>query len=649
MLQNNPLLAQLKQQMREALPTKEGIVRATTKSFGFLDVGDKESIFITPPNMKKVLHGDRITAVISQVDDKFQAEPQHLHETAVSTFVGRIRRQKNKLWVQPEHPLMRDALKAQPVAELSDASLQEGDWVIASLTKHALVEGAFLASITTLIAKNADPEAPWWVVLARNHLPKTAPEMTESLAILHEEPRTDLTALAFFTIDGESTQDMDDAIQISETPDGWRLRVAVADPGAYIPPGSELDKEAATRAYTTYLPGRNIPMLPRQLADEWCSLHPGQQRPAICATLHITRDGRLQDESEFCVAWVCSKQRFSYNQISDYLEQKGDWQPDALMSEQLQLLAALAHARLQWRQQNAVVFQDKPDYRFELADNGDVVAVHAEHRRIANQMVEEAMIAANVACGAFLANTLGTGLFNTHSGFDTSKLAPLQELLNNNACPVAAEHLSELDGYCALRRWLQQQPTPYLDNRCRRYQSYATVSLTAAPHFGMGLTQYATWTSPIRKYGDLLNQRLIKAALAKSPPPVLTDRLTQHLAEQRKVQRKAERDIADWLYCQFFAKTITEGNSYTGEIQDINRAGMRLRLLENGAQGFLPLSALSSDSETPLQASWEEGRCYQNEVVIYELGQQLSVQLHSIDEDNRSITLKLLPVATPAN
>lgn len=645
MLQNNPLLAQLKQQLREALPTKEGIVRATAKSFGFLEISDKESIFIAPPQMKKVLHGDKISAVINTVDDKSQAEPQTLLEAALTQFVGRVKRHKNKLQVVPDHPLMRDALKAVMADDLADKTLQDGDWVLGSLSQHALRDEQFLVTVTELIAKADDPEAPWWVVLARHQLAKAAPQADNNWTLLDTQARTELTELPFFTIDSESTQDMDDAISISSTATGWELWVAVADPGAYLAAGSTLDQLARARAFTTYLPGRNIPMLPRQLADELCSLHPAQQRPALCTRLTIAFDGSIQNEAEFTLAWICSKARFSYNQVSDYLEQKSNWQPDSeLMANQLTQLAAMAKARQNWRQQHAIVFQDKPDYRFEL-DNGKVVAIHAEHRRIANQMVEEAMIAANLACGHYLATKLGFGLFNTHSGFDTSKLNALKDLLGKFASPVEPEQLTALSGYCQLRRWLQQQPSAYLESRIRRFQSYAAISVNPEAHFGMGLQQYATWTSPIRKYGDLVNQRLIKAVLARQTPEPLAENLTQHLAEQRKTQRKAERDIADWLYGTYLARFTDSEQAFTAEIMDINRAGMRVRLLENGAAGFIPMSAISSEN-LPLTANWEEGRCYQGENIAYELSQLIKVQIQSVDPENQSISLK---IANPAN
>lgn len=641
MLQNNPLLAQLKQQLRESLPVKEGVVRATAKNFGFLEVSDKESHFISPPLMKKLLHGDRITAVIRETDDKTQAEPEALLESGLSHFVGRVKRFKNRLQVLPDLPLFKEALKAKAVNGLEDKALSEGDWVKASLVQHALKDELFLVEVTELIAKADDANAPWLVVLARHNLPKAAPELSIELAQLELE-RTDLSATPFFTIDSSSTQDMDDAIAISETAEGWLLQVAVADPDAYIHAGSALDSIAAERLFTTYLPGRNVPMLPRQLADELCSLHPGQLRPALVLRLQILKDGSIGSAPEFQLATICSQARFDYQLVSDYLSGTGDWQPESeVMASQLHSLCAMAKARQQWRKAHAIVFQDKPDYRFALDEQGQVVAIHAEHRRIANVMVEEAMIAANQACGRYLAEQLGFGVFNSHSGFESSKLNPLNDLLASFAAPVQGDALTQLSGFCQLRRWLDQLPTPYLDTRIRRYQAYAGVSITPAPHFGLGAEHYATWTSPIRKYSDLVNQRLLKAILLQRPAEAPAEELAKRLAEQRKIQRRAERDIADWLYCQFLSSAIDSGQTFTGEIQDINRAGIRLRLLENGAQGFIALSSIN-DEQNPLTANWEEGRCYQGETVRFELGQQVQVKISDINQETQSISLALV-------
>ena len=653
MFQNNPLLAQLKQQIRETLPIKEGVVKGTSKGFGFLEVGEKESYFIPPPHMKKVMHGDHITAILRTENEREMVEPETLIEPGVTRFVARVKWFRDRLNIVPDHPLMKDAIKARPKKGIDEKSLKEGDWVLAELTRHALKDNGFFANIVEVIAGVDDPIAPWWVVLARNELAKQAPEDTQDWQPIEESiERHDLTDVPFITIDGESTLDMDDALSIKKRDNGWELLVAIADPTAYVAPNSVMDKVAAERAFTVYLPGRNIPMLPRTLADELCSLQEGVERPVLCARLFIDQDGKVDDKAEFFAATIRSQARLTYDQVSDWIEGIGDWQPaNEIIAEQLTQLNAFTLVRSAWRTEHAIVFKDRPDYRFALDEDSNVTAILVDYRRIANQMIEESMIAANLACGNWLQEHASTGIFNVHTGFDSEKMDGLLELLAAHEAPFDPETLTNLEGFCALRRWLDQRETSYLDSRTRRFQSFAAMSAQPGPHFGLGLNAYATWTSPIRKYGDIINHRLIKSILAnqdhQSHAP--SNELAVHLSEQRRMHRRAERDIADWLYVRYLQPAVAEGKVFDAEVVDIGRGGVRLRLKENGAGVFMPSSQILANRDR-LECSWDEGRVYLDKAPLYELGQSVQVIITEAIEDTRSLIAKPaepIAVATP--
>lgn len=653
MFQNNPLLAQLKQQIRETLPIKEGVVKGTSKGFGFLEVGEKESYFIPPPHMKKVMHGDHITAILRTENEREMVEPETLLEPGVTRFVARVKWFRDRLNIVPDHPLMKDAIKARPKKGIDEKSLKEGDWVLAELTRHALKDNGFFANIVEVIAGVDDPIAPWWVVLARNELAKQAPEDTQDWQPIEESiERHDLTDVPFITIDGESTLDMDDALSIKKLDNGWELLVAIADPTAYVAPNSVMDKVAAERAFTVYLPGRNIPMLPRTLADELCSLQEGVERPVLCARLFIDQDGKVDDKAEFFAATIRSQARLTYDQVSDWIEGIGNWQPaNEIIAEQLTQLNAFTLVRSAWRTEHAIVFKDRPDYRFALDEDSNVTAILVDYRRIANQMIEESMIAANLACGNWLQEHASTGIFNVHTGFDSEKMDGLLELLAAHEAPFDPEILTNLEGFCALRRWLDQRETSYLDSRTRRFQSFAAMSAQPGPHFGLGLNAYATWTSPIRKYGDIINHRLIKSILAnqdhQSHAP--SDELAVHLSEQRRMHRRAERDIADWLYVRYLQPAVAEGKVFDAEVVDIGRGGVRLRLKENGAGVFMPSSQILANRDR-LECSWDDGRVYLDKAPLYELGQSVQVIITEAIEDTRSLIAKPaepIAVATP--
>ena len=271
MFQNNPLLSQLKQQMRDNKPHVEGIVKGTDKAYGFLEC-DKETFFIPPPAMKKVMHGDKIKAVIDTLDDKKQAEPEELLEPMLTRFIARVRFNKDKkLQLLVDHPNIKQIINASQAKSI-EQELQDGDWVVAQLKTHPLRDDRFFfAQILEFICHADDELAPWWVTLARHEQSRYPVPGAESYQMIDQKTRENLTALHFITIDSESTKDMDDALYIEPITEnnaqiGWKLLVAIADPTAYIPLDSQIERDAAQRCFTNYLPGFNIPMLPRELS-----------------------------------------------------------------------------------------------------------------------------------------------------------------------------------------------------------------------------------------------------------------------------------------------------------------------------------------------------------------------------------------------
>ncbi|MBE4573428.1 exoribonuclease II [Vibrio navarrensis] len=648
MFQDNPLLAQLKQQIQENLPKKEGTIKATEKGFGFLEVDSTTSFFIPPAYMKKCMHGDKVIAIIRTENEREVAEPQELVEQSLNRFIGRIKMFKGKLNVAPDHPqLKKMSLKAKVKKGLKSDDFAEGDWVVAHLVRHPLKdENGFFVEISEKITDANDKIAPWWVTLAENDLPNSEPAGIEHWEIKDDADlqRIDMTHVPFVTIDGESTKDMDDALYAKKNAAGdFELTIAIADPTAYITPDDEMDKVARERGFTIYLPGRNIPMLPRDLADELCSLIEGEIRPALCCTVTVSKDGVIGDDIRFFAANIKSHARLAYDNVSDWLENgvSEKWQPSEEIATIVRDLYDFSLARAQWREEHAVVFPDRPDYRFELSEDNDVIAIHADSRRSANRLVEESMITANICAGRTLQAHFGTGVFNCHSGFKAEKLADAVELVNpDGTLPFTSESLATLQGFAALRRWLCQQESTYLDNRIRKFQTYSEVSNQPLPHYAMGLDIYATWTSPIRKYGDMINHRMLKALiLNKEPVQKPDDTVGDELALHRKHHKIAERNVADWLYARTLADEPAKETRFHGEIFDINRAGMRVRLLENGAAAFIP-GALIVDNKDRIECNGDAGTISIDKELVYKLGDVLEVVLTEVNQENRSLVAK---------
>ncbi|WP_409310845.1 exoribonuclease II [Pectobacterium sp. B1J-3] len=641
MFQDNPLLAQLKQQLHSQTPRVEGVVKGTDKGFGFLEADAQKSYFIPPPHMKKVMHGDRITATLHTEKEREIAEPESLIEPFLTRFVGRVQKKDDRLSIIPDHPLLKDAIPCRAAREVTHA-FQDGDWAVAEMRRHPLKgDRGFHAELTQYITTGDDPLVPWWVTLSRHNLERTAPDAEATERNDDHLVREDLTALSFVTIDSASTEDMDDALFAQDNGDGsLQLTIAIADPTAYVATGSELDNIARKRAFTNYLPGFNIPMLPRPLSDDICSLRPNERRPVLACRVTIDAEGALGNDIHFFAAWIESKAKLAYDDVSDWLEETGEWQPSSdVIAEQIRLLHRICLARSNWRHTHALVFKDRPDYRFLLGEKGDVLDIVVEQRRIANRMVEEAMIAANVCAALVLRDKLGFGIYNVHNGFDPASVEQAVAVLDTHGVKADAQALLTLEGFCALRRELDAQPTPFLDNRIRRFQSFAEVSTTPGPHFGLGLEAYATWTSPIRKYGDMINHRLLKAVITGQSVEKPQDDVTIQLAERRRLNRMAERDVGDWLYARFMKDKAGTAIRFSAEIMDVTRGGLRVRLLDNGAVAFIPSSFIHAVRDE-LVCSQEMGTVSVKGEVAYRQGDVFDVVIVEVRLETRSILAK---------
>lgn len=640
MLQNNSLLAQLKQQMRVNTPRVEGVIKATERGFGFLETDAGESYFVPPPAMKQVLHGDRVEAILHQEGEKTSVEPDTLIETGLQRFIARLQKREGRLAVLPDHPSIKQPLGARIKRSLDEEALDDGDWVVARLVRHPLKpdDRAFFTQVDELVAKADDPTVPWRVTLARHALEQASPEAGSDWQLRDEGlEREDLTALPFFTIDSESTRDMDDALRVEPRAEGgWRLSVAIADSTAYVEEGHAADLEARTRAFTVYLPGQNVTMLPEALADDLCSLREGKDRPVLACTLEVNADGSLGDY-RFFAATARSHARLSYDQVSDWLEGQGEWAPSAAIGEQLKALEALAEARSAWRAEHALVFKDRPDYVFDLDAAGNVLDVRSEQRRIANRMIEEAMIVANACCAHLLSEHVGHGIFNVHRAFEPEKAEAAQEFLTAQEIDVELEALTELPRYRELKRALEARDDAWLDARLRRFQGFTSMSAKPGPHFGLGLAAYATWTSPIRKYGDMVNHRLIKRVLkGEQAPAEASQAITEQLTQRRRLNRMAERDVKDWLYVRYLTPATAEGSAFDAEIIAINRGGMRVRLVANGATVFIPAPLMHSDRDKVVIDD-KEGRIQIEGEERFKLGDSTRVVLTEAREETRSL------------
>lgn len=644
MFQNNPLLKQLKKNLNKKTPRVEGIVKSTEKGFGFLEIDAQKSYFIPPKNMKKVMHGDKISALLKIEKDREIVDPEILIEPFLKRFVGKIEKKDNKLFILPDYPFLKDLILICYSKKNCTNSFQTGDWVIANLVQHKLNgHSIFCAELIEEIVKNNDPLTPWWVTLSRYNLAKTAPVITKEDSILKDNfIRKDLTHLDFITIDSLNTKDIDDALFIKANNHGhFCLTIAIADPTAYIESGSKLDIIASERGFTNYLPGFNIPMLPRELSENICSLVPNQRRPVLACSITINKDGHILNIVDFFLAWIISKEKLSYEDVSNWIEKKGLWQPsNKSIQNQIVLLHQLCLSRIKWRKLHAVLFKDSVEYRFQFSETGMVKNVIVEKRRIAHKMIEEAMIIANIVAAHFLSKNLGFGIYNIHAGFDYINAENAVSFLKNYNLKFSAKEIMTLKGFCNLRRVLNILSNNYIDSRIRRYQSFGDFSTTPNPHFALGFKEYATWTSPIRKYSDMINHRLLKSIIKKEKVIKPNEEIKLKISEQRRKNRISERDISDWLYALLLQKQEYKNKQFSAEITDISRSGIRAKIIENGANVFIPALFVHPIREE-LILNQEIGQVFIYGHVRYQVADLIKIVLCEIRLKTKSIIAKL--------
>lgn len=648
MFHNNPLLIKLKHQLCKKNLQVEGIVKSTSKGFGFLEVNSKIKYFIPAYHMKKVIHGDRIIGSLEIENNREIIYPKKLIEPFLKRFIGSISKKDNSICIKSNYPYIRNLIFYRYKTTIS-RSWKDGDWIVAELKKHSLRDNNYFSVyIKKFISEKNNPLLPWYAILERHKLEKKSPNINLSNSIsniMSNNNRIDLTCLDFITIDHSHTKDIDDALFIEETiANQLILTVAIADPTEYIPINNKIDKIAKKRIFTNYLPGFNISMLPKTLSEDICSLHPYLKRPVLACRITIEKDGNIViNQTKFFLAWIKSKNKLSYEQVSDWLEKSGTWKPtNKKIEKQILLLKKMYSIRHMWRKKNALIFQDRLEYRFNLSKQWEILNISVETRRIAHRIIEESMISANICAANFLNQTIGFAIYNTHAGFDIYHAKNVVMFLKKYNISFSPEEIMTLSGFCKLKRLLNTLSNGYINYRIRRFLSFGEISIYSKPHFSLGLESYATWTSPIRKYSDMINHRLIKSIINKnynfSRPD---DILISNIINRKRKIRMAVKEIEEWLYIKFFYNMNNYKQYYEANIIDVSRGGIRARLLKNGAITFIPISYIHK-TRNELMCSPEFGIVYLRNKIYYQVSDTIIVYLIDIKLETKTIIASLI-------
>lgn len=624
-------LKQLKQDIEDQKEYAEGVVKGTQKKFGFVILEDGREIYLPPEEMDKVFPDDRIRVqIFNDSKKKTRAQVEKLLSSPLQAFCGRYVVKGKGHFIAPDLPRLSRWIFIPP-ASRKDA--KAGDYIRCRISRHPFPQAKPQAKVLEVIgaADQAGVESSY--MISKFELEQDWPtDWQQSLLPADDHSRReDLSELAFVTIDAASTEDIDDALYAVTLDEGWQLSVAIADPCALIAEGSALEKEAMRRGSSTYFPGQAVPMLPEELAHQRCSLLAGEQRPSLLCQMTISAQGDISDYRIF-EALVCSQAKLDYQNVARFID--GDEQAIDC-SDTLTTLATAAQALRQRRASEHIIVDDRPEYRMTLNPQGKIASIEQQLKNSAHRLVEECMVAANRCAADMLGQQ---GVFNSHRGFRPERIRDAAKLAEEQL-GITDLDLSTPEGYQQVMKAaaLAKSELP-VKSVLSRLLERGRLSAALAPHHGMGLSCYTSFTSPIRRYSDLIVHRLIKAQLRQQtvnyPDQGQLDTLQQSLDSSRQASQQMEQ----WLKCQFLQDQ--QGKTASGVISQINSRGFTVRLADTGIEGFVETRSLNKKfSFDPMRLKLN------NEALSLQLDMPVEVVITEVDSSQRSIRFTLAEAA----
>jgi ribonuclease R len=555
-----------------------------------------------------VLHGDRVLLSVVGLDrrGRKQGAIVEVLERRASRLVGRIVVDNGVVLVVPDdRRLHQDVL----IAPGKDQGARSGQIVVAEITQPPNAQRGPIGEVVSVLGDRLSPSLVVEMAIASHGLPHDWPQETLLEAeqveprVTREEiaGRVDLRKVPLVTIDGEDARDFDDAVFAEPVAGGFRLLVAIADVSHYVRPGGALDDEAQKRSTSVYFPGFVVPMLPETLSNGICSLNPKVERLCMVCEMHVGYDGEVS-RSKFFAAVMRSHARLTYTRVWQAL---GENDADARAEladvlpqlEQLhQLYKILAKAR---RKRGAIDF-DSHEVNFRLSPSGEVEQLGAEHRNDAHKLIEECMIAANVEAAKFLDKKKVPALYRVHAPPPASKYEDLLEFLREFHLRLPAVDAVTPGDFSALLKKIRDRPDAGLiESVLLRSQSLAVYSPQNSGHFGLALEAYAHFTSPIRRYPDLLVHRAIRYALTKGKPsdytysPAEMASLAAHCSHNERRADEAERDVDERYKCAWMEKHI--GSEFDGIVSGVTSFGLFVELIESQVSGLVHITQLPND------------------------------------------------------
>ncbi|HET7843912.1 MAG TPA: ribonuclease R, partial [Xanthomonadales bacterium] len=586
-----------------------GEILANAEGYGFLRPDDGgDDIYLSPMQMRAVLHGDRVLGSIVGLDRRGRREGAIVEvlERRPARLVGRYQEQDGFGVVVPDdRRIHQDVL----IARGKEAGARSGQIVVAELTEPptrerppmgrvvSVLGERLTASITVQMAIESHGLPNEWPAAVLREAGDVAPEVPE----VESRGRVDLRATPLVTIDGEDARDFDDAVYCETNAEGFRLVVAIADVSYYVRPGTALDDEAYKRGTSVYFPDFVVPMLPETLSNGICSLNPKVDRMCMVCDMQVGRDGEVT-RAKFYEAVMRSHARLTYTQVWKAVGEKDE-------GARAQLGAVLPHVERLYqlykvfakqRQKRGAIEFESQEFKFRLAPSGEVLAMGAYERNDAHKLIEECMIAANVQAAKFVERTKIPAPYRVHARPPEDRYENLLEFLKEFKLTLPPYAQVQPGDFAALARKVRTRPDAALiDTVLLRSQSLAVYHPEDSGHFGLALDAYAHFTSPIRRYPDLLLHRAIRHAIARGKPDSYlygeADMATRcgHCSQCERRADAAERDVDERFKCAWMEKHV--GSEFDGVVSGVTSFGLFVEVEASRVTGLVHITQLPND------------------------------------------------------
>ena len=672
----------------------EGAVQGHRDGHGFLQRDDGEpDIYLSPQEMHAVLHRDRVRVRVVRYDRKGRPEGRVLEiiERRKTPIIGRLLHESGIWLVAPEDKRYGQDIMI-PKNGIANASA--GQVVAVELTEPPSMHSQPLGRVTEVLGEIDDPGMEIEIAVRKYEVPhrfsaetmaQTA-KLPDKVRAADKKHRIDLTDVALVTIDGEDARDFDDAVYCepivigrktkAAQPNGWRLVVAIADVSHYVKPGEALDDDAYERATSVYFPRRVIPMLPEKLSNGLCSLNPNEDRLAMVCDMVIDAGGEIH-AYQFFPAVINSHARFTYTEVAAILANTRG--PEAhkrkTLVPHLLHLHEVYRALLKARAARGAVDFETTETQIVCDENGRIEKIVPRTRNDAHRLIEEAMLAANVCSADFIASHKHASLYRVHEGPTPEKRVALQAYLRALGLGLAIGDDPRPGEFQAIAQATKDRPDAMqIHSMLLRSMQQAIYTPANSGHFGLAYPAYTHFTSPIRRYPDLLVHRVIKALLGErkyhlqvtelatsavhtrkprpasagaakaAPKAKLTAELQawetagNHCSANERRADEASRDVEAWLKCKFMREHL--GEEYGGTVSAVTSFGLFVTLDELYVEGLVHITELGGE-----YFRFDEARQDlrgERTGVRYAVGSRVRVQVSRVDLDGRKIDFRLV-------